>query len=103
MASDKKFIRVAQYLVAKNGTTKYLKFEASPTANQETIDLVEKIKAAIGGDVMYINLFDNDFKMEYNVPDFVKGSVSVDVSSEAPKNTKSKPSKAKASNEEPNW
>ncbi len=77
MSDKKETLRVAQYLVSKDGRTKYLKFSYADNAAQATKDMVEAIKTALGSDVLYINLFDSDFKEKYNVPDFVKGSVSV--------------------------
>lgn len=93
--NKKKTVSIGQYLVAKNGTTKYIKLECSPKADQATKDLVERIKEAVGGDVLFVNLFDSEFRSKHNIPDFAKGRI------EAPIPEGSTPSKSKkGSNEE---
>jgi predicted ATP-grasp superfamily ATP-dependent carboligase len=76
-------VKVAQYLVAKDGKTKYLKFEASPKADQATKDLVAKIVAVLGGNILYVNMFDEEFRAKYNIQDFVKGNISAPVGGSA--------------------
>jgi hypothetical protein len=93
--SEKKFLRVAQYLVAKDGKTKYLKFEASPNADAQTKKLVGDIIKALGGNVLYINIFDEAFKSKHNIKSFVKGSASA-----PPIGGKPTESKASVSNED---
>jgi hypothetical protein len=68
--------KVAQYLVAKDGKTKYLKFQASPNADEATKALVAKIITAIGGDILFVNIFDEEFRAKYDIKDFVKGTIS---------------------------
>jgi hypothetical protein len=70
-------IKVAQYLLSKDGKTKYLKFGYGPNADKATVDMVEGIKAALGTDRLFVNLFDDDFRAEYNIQDFVKGNITV--------------------------
>lgn len=100
-------LRVAQYLVSKNGETKYLKFDYGPNADQATKDAVEAIKKAIGGDILYVNVFDEEFKEKYNVPDFVKGSVSMPVTeaaaAPAPEEKKAAPTKKKPATTGGDW
>jgi hypothetical protein len=74
---------VAQYLVAKDGKTKYLKFEASPKADQATKDLVARIVAALGGNILYVNMMDEEFRAKYNVPEFVKGKINAPIGGSA--------------------
>ncbi len=52
------------------------KFGTHDGATQETKDLVAAIIKAIGGDVLYVNITDDSFRQKYNVPDFVKGTIS---------------------------
>lgn len=68
-------VTVASYLVSKDGKTKYLKFECNPKADPAVKAMVEKIKEAIGGDILFVNLIDEKFRQEYQVPDFVKGRI----------------------------
>lgn len=77
--SDKNFAVIGQYLVAKNKKTKYIKLEASPKADKEVKSLVKKLVALLGTDVLFVNLMDEDFKDKYDIPDFVKGRISVDM------------------------
>lgn len=84
----KKTLKIAQYLVSKGGA-KYLKFSYGPDADQATKDKVEAVIAALGTDIVFMNVFDADFKAKYNVPEFVKGNVSVPLEeSPAPSTTK---------------
>lgn len=70
---------IGQYLLAKDGVTKYLKLSAKPNADAPTKKLVADLIALLGGDVIYVNLFDNEFKAKYNIPDFSKGRISAPV------------------------
>ena len=75
------FARIGQYLIAKSGT-KYIKLDAGPKADKETKALIKKVVAALGSDVLFVNIFDDDFREKYNIPDFNKGSISVNLDSE---------------------
>jgi hypothetical protein len=77
MAKKKKTVNIMDYLVAKDGKTKYLKIQCSPKADDETKKLVEDLKALIGGDVLFVNLFDDKFREEYEIPDFAKGKIAL--------------------------
>ena len=78
MANDKdKFMNIGSYLLAKDGKTTYLKLEAAPKADEATKKLVEDLKKVVGGDVIYINRYDEEFRTKYSIPAFVKGRVSV--------------------------
>jgi len=79
MSEKQETVKIGSYLLAKNGKTKYLKLEASPKADEATKDLVERLKAALGGDVIYVNVFDDAFKQKHKILDFVKGNISVPV------------------------
>jgi hypothetical protein len=81
MAKDKKpkSASVADYMLAKNGTTKYIKFQCSPKASTAIKKLVKDVIAALGTDVLFVNLMDQDFKNKYEIPDFVKGRLSIPV------------------------
>lgn len=71
--------RIGQYLVAKNGKTKYIKLSTHDKSTKAEKVLVKKLVALLGTDVLFVNLFDADFKEKYNIPDFSKGSISVDL------------------------
>jgi hypothetical protein len=76
MTDDKKnFQSIGEYLVAKNGTTKYIKLAAAPNAPEEVKQKVARLIEANGGDILYVNLFDNDFRAKYKIPDFAKGRI----------------------------
>ncbi len=79
---DSNFLTIGQYLVAKNGKTKYLKLGTSPKADKEKRLAVKKLIAALGTDIIYINIFDEKFKKKYKVMDFVKGSASINLDAE---------------------
>lgn len=72
-------VSIGQYLVAKNGTTKYLKIEAKPNADAATKKLVADLIAVLGSDRIFVNLFDAEFKAKYNIQEFVKGRIEVEV------------------------
>lgn len=94
MSEKKKFetVTIGQYLLAKNGTTRYIKLEAPRKGdNPFPITLNE-------GDVLYISMFDDEFRQQYNVPEFVKGRIEMPLEQnekkeEAPK-SKSAPKKS---------
>ena len=68
--------RVGQYLVSKNGA-KYLKFENAKNKDG-SLKGEDVFPITINeGDIMFLNLMDDDFREKYNVPDFVRGTVSV--------------------------
>ena len=71
--------RIGQYLVSKNKKTKYIKLGTGPKSSKEEKALVKKLISVLGTDVLFVNLFDEDFKEKFNVPEFVKGSLSVDL------------------------
>lgn len=71
MSDKKKFetVTIGQYLLAKNGNTRYIKLEAPRKGdNPFPITLNE-------GDVLYVSMFDDEFRAQYNIPDFVKGRI----------------------------
>ena len=71
--------RIGQYLVAKNGKTKYIKLSTHDKSTKAEKALVKKLIAVLGTDVLFVNLFDADFKEKYDIPDFNKGNISVDL------------------------
>lgn len=75
MSEKRKFQKVGQYLVSKSGV-RYIKFELE--RNKAGQDLVFK-----DGDSLYVNMFQEEFRTEHNIPDFVKGSVSVELKPDA--------------------
>lgn len=79
---DSNFAVIGQYLVAKNKKTKYIKLEASPKADKAVKLLVKKLIAALGTDIMFVNLVSDDARDKYEIPDFVKGRISVDMDAE---------------------
>jgi hypothetical protein len=82
MDNKKNTVSIAEYLVAKNGVTKYLKLAAKPNADDKTKKLVADLIALLGTDVLYVNLFDNEFRAKFNIPDFSKGRITVEVKPE---------------------
>ncbi len=79
MSDKKKTVRVGQYLLAKDGKTKYLKLGCKDDAPAEQKEMVERLIEAIGSDVIYVNIFDQEFKDKYDIQDFVKGSIAVEL------------------------
>lgn len=79
MSNEKKnqFVNIANYNVAKDGKTKYLKIECSPKADAKTKKLVEDLKKLLGTDVLYVNLYDEKFRQDYGIPDFAKGRIAL--------------------------
>lgn len=71
--------RIGQYLVAKNGKTKYIKLSTHTKSTKEEKALVKKLIALLGTDVLFVNLFDSDFKDKYDIPEFNKGNITVDL------------------------
>jgi hypothetical protein len=71
-----KSVNIADYLVGKNGT-KYLKIQCSPKADAKTKKLVDDLKKLLGTDVLYVNLFTDDFREQYGIPDFSKGRIAL--------------------------
>lgn len=80
--SDSNFLNIGQYKVAKNKKTKYIELGVSPKASKEEKALMKKVIALLGSNILFVNLFDNDFRDEYDIPDFVKGSISVNLDSD---------------------
>lgn len=78
---DSNFLNIGQYKVAKNKKTKYIELGVSPKASKEQKSLMKKLIALLGSNILFVNLFDADFKDEYDIPDFVKGSISVNLDS----------------------
>lgn len=76
MSKKLETVNIGDYLVAKDGKTKYIKLQCSPKADAATKELVEKLKALVG-DVLYVNMFSAEFKGQYNIPDFAKGRISI--------------------------
>lgn len=72
-------VSIGQYLLAKDNKTKYLKLEAKPNADERTKKLVADLIAVLGGDVIFVNLYDQEFKDKYKIRDFVKGRIEVEV------------------------
>jgi hypothetical protein len=95
MSKPEKFetVSIGQYLVSKKGT-RYIKLEAKPNADAATKELVRKLAEAIGSDVLYVNMFDEDFRAKHNIPDFSKGRITVQVNEV--KTTVAAPAAAKA-------
>jgi hypothetical protein len=77
--AKKETVNIGNYLLAKDGKTKYLKLEAAPKATDETKKLVKDLIEVLGTDMIYVNLFDADFKSQYKIPDFAKGRIAVEV------------------------
>ncbi len=77
MSEKNNSVNIMDYNVAKNGTTKYLKIQCSPKADAKTKKLVEDLKALLGTDVLFVNLFSQEFKDQYGIPEFAKGRISV--------------------------
>ncbi len=79
--SDKKMntVNIGNYLVAKNGVTKYIKLEAAPKADEKTKKLVADLVALLGTEVLYVNLFDAEFRAKHNIPEFARGRIAVEV------------------------
>jgi hypothetical protein len=75
MSGKPKTETIGSYLLSKNGETKYIKLEASPKADAATKEKVARLIEANGGDVLFVNIHDEDFRVKYNVPDFVKGRI----------------------------
>lgn len=96
-------LRVAQYLLSKDEKTKYLKFGYGENATKETKDKVDAIVKALGTDILYVNLFDDDFKAQHNIPDFVKGGISVPLNTQEQTEQKAAPAKKANKASEPNW
>ncbi len=80
MSNEKKVetVNIADYLVAKNGKTKYLKIQCSPKADDKTKKLVKDLIALLGTDRLFVNLFTQEFKDEYGIPDFAKGRIAIE-------------------------
>ena len=70
-------IRLFQYLVSKDGETKYLKLNDNPKASKKEKAMIKALKKLLGSDVLFINLFDDKFRKKHKIPKFVKGSVSL--------------------------
>lgn len=85
-------VSIGQYLVSKDGKTKYLKLEANPKGDEATKKLVKDLIAVLGGDVIYVNLHDLEFREKYKIPDFVKGRINVEVKPSGSNSKSTKPS-----------
>lgn len=72
-------VSIGQYLLAKDGKTRYIKLGASPKADQKTQDLVKRVIQALGTDRLFVNIFDDDFREQYKIAEFVKGRINVPV------------------------
>jgi hypothetical protein len=80
---EKKTMAIGQYLLAKDGKTKYIKFSTHDGAPPEVKKKVKAIIEALGTDVVYVNLFDAEFREKYDIPDFAKGRIVVKKDGEA--------------------
>ncbi len=89
---EKKTVAIGQYLVAKDKKTKYIKFSCHDGAPDEVKKKVKAIVAALGTDVVYVNLFDQEFREKYDIPDFAKGRIVV-MKDPAKQDTKGKSTK----------
>lgn len=74
---ESKSLRLFQYLVSKDGNTKYLKLNDNPKASKKEKAMIKALKKLLGSDVLYINLFDDKFRKKFKVPKFVKGTVAL--------------------------
>lgn len=89
MAKKQETIRVAQYLLSKDKKTKYLKFGYGPKADQATREMVDRLIEVLGTDRLYINIFDEDFKAQHKIQDFVVGSVAAPIEESRPSTVRS--------------
>lgn len=89
--SKQETVSIGDYKVSTDGKTKYIKLQASPKADDKTKKLVADLVALLGADVLYVNLFDSEFRAKHNIPDFAKGRISAPVNASV-----SAPVKAKA-------
>lgn len=80
---------VASYLVSEGGA-KYLKFGPKRDKSKEVVGKNPFPLTINEGDVLFVNIFDEDFREQYNIPDFVKGTVQM-----PNEQTTAAPSKAK--------
>lgn len=80
--SESNFINIGQYKVSKNKKTKYIELGCGKNAPKDVKRLIKKLEELMGTNVLFVNLFDPDFKEEYDIPDFVKGSISINPDSD---------------------
>lgn len=65
---------VASYLLSEKGS-KYLKFGPKRDKNKNVVGTNPFPLVINEGDVLFVNIFEQDFKEQYNVPDFVVGTI----------------------------
>jgi hypothetical protein len=77
--SKRNMVSIGQYKVSKNKKTKYIELYASDKAPKEVRVLVKKLISLLGSKILYVNIFDDEFREQYNIQSFVKGSIRVDL------------------------
>ena len=76
-SSKPKTVQIGQYLVSKDKKTKYLKQSARDKNGPKAAALVKKLVKLLGSEVIFVNLYDQEFKDKYKIQDFVKGTIQV--------------------------
>jgi hypothetical protein len=72
--SKSKTTQVATYMVSEGGA-KYLKFGPKKDKNKNVVGTNPFPLVINEGDVLFINVFDEDFRNEKSIPDFIVGNV----------------------------
>lgn len=75
MERSNKSVVIGQYLISKNGA-KYIKFENRRT--RDGVPASDAFPLTIGeGDILFLNLHDEEFREKHNIPEFVRGTISM--------------------------